>query len=550
MSNVHNNGITRAKIAPLRRISALWLIPIVTFAVGAVMVYDNWTKRGPLVTLEFSTAEGLEAGKTKIKTREVEVGVIEEISLKSDLNGVVVTARMHYEVKKLLAEDSRFWVVQPTVSLSGVSGLGTLLTGQYIRFSPGTSSELADHFKGLDAPPLTPLRTPGLRIMLTTDGDYSFSKGDMIHYRGITVGKVESAELNFVENKIYYIAFIEAPYHQMITAETRFWKASGIRAELTSQGLTVDTGTLDSLILGGISFTTPDGQLAGETAPEQTLFYVYPNRNAIKEKQYLFSIRYWVMVTDSVGGLNVGAAVMHRGVQIGKVLRTDYIPEGGNLLDKNTDIPILIEINPGRLGMPDSEESLKRTTADINTWISQGLTATIKSQNILLGQRMVDLSYDDPGGTGEVRYMKDLAIIPTGVDSIEKFTQSIETFITKINRLPLESIADKLQTLLDDGSDAVSSFRDLAESGQALVDNERNAELIEQLTATLDSVDALAQSFSVESQSNEELVSFLQSMATLFEELKPLINDLKQKPNSLVFPYKPGAEPVPTRKKP
>ena len=548
MSDANSKEMNRAKVAPLRRISPLWLIPVVTLAVGAVMVYDNWSKRGPLITLEFATAEGLEAGITKIKTREVEVGEVEEIHLKPDLNGVIVTARMHYEVKKLLAKDSRFWLVQPTVSLSGVSGLGTLLTGQYIRFSPGSSSEMAERFTGLDAPPLTPLNTPGLRITLTTDGDFSFSKGDQIHYRGITVGTVESVDLNFAENKIYYSAFIRAPYHQLITAETRFWKASGIRAELTSQGLAVDTGTLDTLILGGISFTTPDGHMAAETAPEQSLFFVYPNRNAIKEKQYLYSIRYWVMVNDNVGGLNAGAAVMHRGVQVGKVVRTDYVPEGGNLLDKNMDIPIMIEINPGRLGMPDSEESLLRATTDINTWISQGLTATIKTQNILLGQRMVDLNYDGPGIIGEPEYMMDLAIIPTGVDSIDKFTQSIEAFITKVNRLPLEAITEKLQTLLDDGSEAVTSFRDLAQSGQALVDDGRNAELIEQLTATLSSMDALAHSFSSESQTNEELVSVLQSMAALFEELKPLIDDLKQKPNSLVFPYKQEEEAVPMRK--
>ncbi len=550
MSDTQVGDIPEATVSPLRRVSALWLIPIITLLVGAWMVYDTWSKQGQLITLEFSTAEGLEAGKTKIKTREVVVGQVEEITLNTTLDGVIVTARINNEFRHLLVEGSRFWVVQPTISLSGVSGLSTLLTGQFIRFSPGSGTKLTSHFTGLDSPPLTPLRTPGLRIILTSDGDFSFAKGDLIHYRGIAVGKIETVDINFADRKIYYSAFIQAPYHQLITGETRFWKASGIRAELTSQGLVVEADTLDTVILGGISFSTPEGQLAGETVADQSLFYVYPNRAAINDKQYLFSIRYWVMVKDSVGGLNVGAPVMHRGVQVGKVLRTDYVPDGGNLLDKTMDIPILIEINPGRLGLPDSEESLQRATADINTWISHGLTAIIKSQNLLLGQRMVSLTYDEAAGESELKFFKDLAVIPTGVDTIDKFTDSIEEFIAKMNHLPLESMIEKLEQMLEDGSSALASIKTLAQSGEALVKNDRNAQLIEQMTVTLTSIDAMAQSFSGDSQTIQELKNLLQSMATTFEELKPLIDELKNKPNSLIFAPDRAEEAVPMRKQP
>jgi len=550
MNTTPNDNPPLAEVSPLRRVSALWLIPLVTLVVGAWMVYDDWVSRGPLITIEFPTAEGLEEGKTKIKTLEVEVGRVEQIGLNKTLDGVIVTARIDIEFADLLADDSLFWVVQPSVSLSGVSGLGTILTGQYILFSPGKSGKKANKFNGLDSPPITPVNTPGIHLTLVTHGDFYFSRGDLIHYQGITVGKVEEVEFNFAERKIYYKVFIAAPYHQLISSETRFWKASGIRAELTSAGFEIDIGPIDSLILGGISFTVPDGQFNNEPVDENALFYVYPNRSSIFEKQYVYAVQYWILVQGNVGGLNVDAPVMHRGLEVGKVLRTDYIPEGRNLLDKTVSIPILIEINPGRLGLPDSEKGVERATSDINNWISQGLVATIKSQNFLLGSRMVDLEYDENPHHTELTYFKDLVVIPTGLDTLEKFADSIEQFLAKMNGLPVESVMAKLEALLKEGTATMVSVREMAISADKLVGNDRNAALIEQLSGTLTALQELAQSYSGDSQANRDLQRLLQTTSALLEELTPLVSQLKNQPNGLIFPSKQPAEIEPQRKQP
>ena len=550
MSSSRPVDTPRAVIAPLRRISPLWLIPAVTLVVGAWMIYDNWSRQGPLITIEFSTAAGLEAEKTKIKTLDVDVGQVEQITLNEKLDGVIVSARMNNSFRDLLVEGSLFWVVQPHVSLSGVSGLGTILTGQYILFVPGNSTNKVSHFRGLDSPPVTPVNTPGLHLTLTTNGDFSFSKGDLVHYQGIKVGQVEEVDFNFTERKLYYGVFIEAPYHRLISTETRFWKASGIRAELTSGGFEVDVGPIDSLMLGGISFTVPEGQFVSEPVAEKSLFYIYPDRTAIFEKQFLFSIQYWVMVKGSVGGLNVGAPVMHRGVQVGRVLRTDYIPEGQNLLDKSMEIPILIEIDPGRLGLQDSEESLKRARSDINTWISQGLVATIKSQNFLLGSRLVELEYDDSKQGIEPGYYNDLVVIPTGVDALAKFTDSIEELIARINHLPVESVVANLDTLLHEGTVTLHGIQELTASAGSLLGDEENAVLIAQLADTLEALEELAQSYAGDSQANRDLQRLLQATTTLLEELTPLISQLKNQPSGLIFPTRQPEDIEPRRKQP
>ncbi|MDZ4730062.1 MAG: intermembrane transport protein PqiB [Xanthomonadales bacterium] len=550
MNDPNNAQPTAARVAPLRKVSALWLLPLITLLVGGWMVYDDWSKQGPQITIEFASAEGLEKGKTKIKTLEVEVGQVEEITLNKELDGVLITARIDYEFKHLLADDSLFWVVQPNVSRSGVSGLGTILTGQYIQFTPGKTTEKDRHFRGLDSPPITPVNTPGIHLRLVTQGDFYFSRGDFIHYQGIRVGKVEEVDFNFAERKIYYQVFIEAPYHQLISSETRFWKASGIRAELTGSGFELDVGPIDSLILGGLSFTVPDGKFATEPVAEETLFYVYPNSKAIFEKHYLYAIQYWVLVEGNLGGLNVGAPVMHRGLQVGKVLRTDYIPEGRSLLDKSLKIPILIEINPGRLGLPDSEESLNRATIDINKLIKQSLVATIKSQNFLLGSRMVDLLYDDKSSNEELIYFNDLVVIPTGVNTLVKFTDGVEEFLDKVNDLPVTEVMAKLETLLDEGAATMLSIRQVASSADQLLASDRNAVLIEQLSATLVSIESMTESFAADSQANRDLQRLLQSAAALLDELTPLMSQLKNQPNGLIFPTQQPAELEPQRKQP
>lgn len=548
MSENESSNATPANITPEKRVSGLWLIPLLTVAVGAWMIYDNWASQGPLITIEFETAEGLEAGKTLIKTREVQVGLVEDITLNANLDGVLVSARINREFRDLLVEGSRFWVVQPEVTLSGVTGLGTLISGQYIRFSPEQDGQLSDYFKGLEQPPLTPLGTPGLRVTLTNIGDYTFTRGDRIEYYGITVGTIEDVEFNFEENQVYYNAFIQAPYHELITSNTRFWKASGIHAEFNGAGFTLDIGSVRTLISEGISFSIPDGQFQGDTATESALYYIYPSRAAINEQLYIYSLRYWVMVNSGIGGLSVGAPVSHRGVQIGKVLRTDYIPEGQTLLNKDMPIPVLIEINPGRLGLPDTEQSLQRASADINNWISEGLIATIRTQNFILGQQSIDLAYDESFANTELQTFTDLVVIPTGEDTLQKFADGIERLITKINELPIEELIADLQDLLAEGSDTLAAVQELSATGNEFFNNSRNAELVEQTTQTMRSFEQLASGFSSESQTNQEILKLMQSLTGLVEEFRPLVNDIKNTPNSLVFPVQTEDELTPARK--
>ncbi len=552
MSIDNNEQAVSADISPLKGLSGLWFIPLVTVLVGLWMVYDNWANQGPLITIEFTRADGLEEAKTKIRIRNVEVGRVEKIELNEMLDGVVVTVRMSNDVKDLLVEGTQFWVVQPRIGLSEVSGLGTLLSGQYIEFSPGHSDERISHFEGLDKPPLTPLGTPGLHITLNTEDEFSYSEGDPIHYQGFTVGKIEDVYFNPSERAIYYNAFIEAPHHELITTNTRFWNSTGIRAELTKDGVSLQTGPIETIIQGGISFSVPDGEPLGDQVTERAYFYIYPSHSAIHEKKYVFSLTYVVMVEGSVGGLSAGAPVLYRGLPIGKVLRIDYLPEGRNLLDREMKIPLFIEVNPGRLGLPDTKEGLKQAQEDINHWIKQGLTATIKSQNFLLEQQLVELTYEEYEealAETALDFFNGVPVIPGGKDSISKMTDSIEGILAKVNGLPIESIGDSVDTLLKEGTATLASIEQLAQSSEAVMADVKAQQLVKTLNESLAEIDNLAQSFSNGSETNADIQRLLESVSEAFIELKPLLTELKNKPNGLIFTGGTDREPEPMRKK-
>lgn len=543
-----NDDVPSAKHSAIGRISPLWFVPFLTLLVGVWVVYTNWSNQGPLITITLATADGLEEGKTKVKTRNVEVGKVERIMLNKSLDGVIIKARMNNSVKPLLNDSANFWVVQPTIGFSGVSGLGTLLSGQYIEFAPGDGGKQARGFTGLEKPPLTPLGTPGLHVTLNTEEDISFSEGDIIHFQGFKVGKIEDVFFNFSERMIYYNAFIEAPYHQLITTNTRFWNATGISAEITTQGISLQTGPLASLISGGISFSVPDGEPLGESITERDFFYIYPSRSAIHEKQYVFSIQYVMMVDSSVAGLQSGSPLLYRGIQVGKVLRTDYIAEDRNLLDREMKIPIFLEIEPGRLGLPDSEDGKKRAAEDIAHWLRQGLSATIETRNILLGQQQIKLDYNRELATPELSYFNDIVMIPTGQGGFSKVADSVTELVDKLNGLPIEAMGDNLVGLFREGKDALGNMNLLAQSGEQVISEVHQQRVVESISEAIGEVDKLSQSFSQGSETNRDLQRLLESMSTAFEELRPLLSELKNKPNGLIFTGRDEAEVEPKRK--
>ena len=522
----------KATVSERRRISAIWFVPIVALVLGIWMVIYTLQSQGPEISVVFSSGASIEAGKTKIKFRDVEVGLVDSVGLADDLESVVVTARVDKASSSLLREDTQFWVVRPRIGPGGVSGVGTLLSGGYLQLAPGTGKEGRRDFVGLDDPPVTPAGTPGLHFRMVAEESGSVNSGAPILYKKFRVGRVESAEFDVASQKMYYRAFIEEPYDDLVTSATRFWNASGISLSATADGIHVQTASIEAILVGGVVFGLPEGVEPGGPVEAGETFKLYDNYASVNEQPYRHSIEYVVRFPQSVRGLRPGAPVEYRGVRLGWVER-GLIQEmaAKGFSGKGEPIPVLIRLEPGRLELPDSEEGAATLARAIETGVGNGLRVTLSTGNLLTGSLYVyfDAYPDEP--PAEMGSFAGRPTIPTIAGGFEGIQVRLSALLDKLNALPLEELLDGVDRLLAD-VDAFVASEDMQSLPASL------EETLAQLRDTLDSVSA-------DSAMQERLMRTVTELDRTLQSLRTLLDTLKEKPNALIFSSEPGEDPQP-----
>ena len=534
MSSEEN--ISQAQVTPLKSISAIWLIPITAVLIGIWMIYFHVSSLGPVIVINFKTAEGIEAGKTKIRIRNVEVGIVESVELNGKFEGVVVTARIHKHDQHLLKEDTQFWVVRPRIGRGGVSGMGTLFSGAYIELSPGTSEEEHHAFIGLASEPVTPSGTPGRHVTLESSGEQALRIGDPILFHGIDVGRIEHVHFNTEERKVYYNAFIQNPYDGLITTNTKFWQVSGIEIDTSADGIRFQSGTLETLISGGVTFDVPKDWPRGELVTGREFFIVYPNKSAINESRYNYALHYILLFKDSIRGLKPGAPVEYRGIKIGAVTRTDVkYPEITNVLDQNTLIPVMITVEPARMGFEDNEGVLPQVEQKIAKLLKKGLRGSLATGNLLTGSKYIELQYDDEGMMSNLANFSGYPVIPTLESQFEQIISKMSKLMDKLNGLPLVSIVSSADTALQQVTSTLTEFQNTTAQLEILLKQSTEQNLVGSVQSTLENFKQLTADFSEGSLTHEELQNTLRFMKATLAELEPLLLQLNQKPNSLIF---------------
>lgn len=545
---MNDTSTPNATVKPVKTVSTIWFIPLIAVFIGCWMLYYQWSNEGSEITIKFATAEGMEAGKTKIKSRNVDIGEVKTIELDKSGSGVIVTAKIKKTAEQFLVEDSMFWVVSPQISHAGVSGLSTLISGVYIEISPGKGGEESYSFTALESPPVTPVGTPGLHITLNSNDQFAYEKGDPIIYKGLTVGQFEDIYFNFEERVVYYNAFIKAPYHQLITSNTKFWDVSGLRLDLNADGISVKTGNFETMLTNGVTFGIPEGMEIGEKIGERSYYDIYANYEAADDERYRRSIEFVVLVSDSIRGLNVGAPVEYRGVQIGKVRSTNLIlsrPQD-RLIKEDFKIPVLISLQPGRVGLPDNEDGENLMAEQNIYWIEHGLKAVLRTGNILTGSLFVDLQHRKDQPISEIAKYDNYPIIPTSTDDFSQITAKAEQFMDNLNNIPLNHLSENANQLMSEFTQTAKELQAVSQSLDNVISQVEQQEISNQLGKTLQGINALTKDLSSGSKGYEDLRITLKTLTATMNELKPLLNQLKHKPNSLIFNDGETIEPVPT----
>jgi paraquat-inducible protein B len=465
-----------------RRFSIVWVIPLVAALIGLGLIYKTLSERGPTITIVFKTAEGLVAGKTKIKYKDVEVGRVESIVLSSDLSRVVVTAAMTREAEPYLTEETRFWVVRARIAAGEVSGLSTLFSGAVIALEPGTKGKSQRSFFGLDRPPVVTGDFPGRHFKLKADRLGSLDVGAPVYYRQIRVGQVDSYDIQPDGQAVIVGIFIDAPYHRYVSNKTRFWNASGLDVRLDTEGIRIDTPSMVSLLIGGIAFDNPVGIEPGEPAQEGHVFELYDGFESSRQQTFSIKDRYLLYFEDSVRGLAAGAPVEFKGIRIGQVLdlSLEFDPEAVSFR-----IPVLIEIEPERFVTEQTAWTQDYRRAIMNRLVAKGLRARLKTSSFLTGRMMVDLSVDPKAPAARIVWGDPYPQLPTTGGSLQELTATVIDVVERLDRFPLEEIGVQVRTVLGGLNATLDSTRQKIEGLPAQEIGGELKAAVKDLSATL-----------------------------------------------------------------
>lgn len=230
----------------------VWAIPLFAIALTSVIVWRSLPPEGEKVVVSVSSADGIKIGSTRVRYKGMDVGDIESMAFNDGLDRVDIRLKMHETVMPLLREDTRFWVVRPDISTSGVSGITTIVSGPYITFEPG-NGKLESKFTALDKPPI--LKQKGTKIEVISGQLHNIAPGDDIYYKQVPVGKVYAYQLRSEQVILY--GQIHAPYDQLLRQNSVFWEQSGLEMDVGFTGVSVSANPIVSLLNGGLSFATP-----------------------------------------------------------------------------------------------------------------------------------------------------------------------------------------------------------------------------------------------------------------------------------------------------
>ncbi|MBZ6394096.1 MULTISPECIES: intermembrane transport protein PqiB [Pantoea] len=542
-----NHG--HAKVEQIKRWSPVWIVPIVTLLIGGWILFYHFSHQGPVVTLITENAEGIEAGKTTIKSRSVDVGVVESAVLSDDLHHVEIKARLNAGMGKLLHKDSVFWVVKPQIGREGISGLGTLLSGAYIELQPGTKSEAPEQFNLLDAPPLAPPDAKGIRIILDSKKAGQLNPGDPVLFRGYRVGTVETSTFDTDKRMMTYQLFIAAPYDRLVTTNVRFWKDSGIAVDMSASGMRVEMGSLTTLFSGGVSFDVPDGWDLGQAAQNQSDYHLFDDQRSIQDSLYTNHIDYLLFFTDSIRGLQAGAPVEFRGIRLGTVSEAPLMKAGlDQALNNDYRVPVLIRIEPDRFISRLGENfDLEQHLQDGK---KRGLRATLKTGNLLSGALYVDLDfYDNAPAYKGPQKVSGYEVIPTVSGGLSQIQQKLMAALDKINGLPLNGMINQATGTLKESQKTMRDLQRTIDNINKVTASPAMKTLPEDMQQTLRELNRSMKGLQPGSPAYSKLVGDMQRLDQVLRELQPVLKTLNTKSNALVFEAKPGQDPQPKRAK-
>ncbi len=519
-----------------RRLPLVWIVPLIAVVAGIVVVIQQTLAQGPRIDITFLGADGIEANKTKIRYKDVDIGDVTGIHVSKDRRTVVVTARIHRDAGDYLVDDTRFWVVRPRVAGGSVTGLGTLVSGAYIGVDAGHSSVERRSFTGLEVPPIVTSDLPGREFVLHADDIGSLSVGSTVYYRHIAAGQVVAYSLDPGGASVTIKVFVYKPYDAFVTTGTRFWQASGVDMSIDSEGVKLRTESLTSILEGGIAFQALPTAASTASVPPDTAFTLYTDRERAL-RQADTEVRTFVMYfKGSLRGLSVGAPVDLRGIPIGEVksLSVEYERDAGTLR-----FPVEVDIFPQRIRGRDhhgerphaidaGSESASRTLID--SLVAHGMRAELRTGSLLTGQKFVALDFHTKVPADLVGWDARPAVFPTTAGALEEIQDSVGNIAKNLDKVPFDQISARLLATMTDLDETLKGANRLVRRVDGTIAPQINATLKEAEGAMKNAKDVLGRDAPLQT----DLSATLLQLSRAAKSVSALVDYLERHPESLL----------------
>jgi len=526
-------------ISPTNKMSPIWIVPLLALLIAGWLALKAWQNKGPEVQIIFDDAAGIVVGKTQVKFRDVVVGSVTNIKLTNDFQKVTTRIELDPQVKSLVSEFTRFWVVTPRISLSGVSGLDTLLSGVYIEMDPGKRGEYRSRFEGLTEPPSVRSYQQGTQYILLAEELGSLDIGSPVYHRQIPVGEVTRYRLLPEKGKVEIRIFINAPHDKLIRTNTKFWNVSGIGVEVGANGIVAKMETLSSLVSGGLAFNTPLFMTnKASVANSGSQFYLFNDQKAVAEGAFTFSFPYILRLDSSVRGLVKGAPVEFRGMQVGKVEHVGL--NYGIGADKLVNV--VISIQPERVN-PNNTPTLNELNKLMESLVSAGMRAQLKPRNILTGSLYIDLvpNHSKPTKISNrtLKRFNNYWVLPSSKNQQLQIIKRVSDIAQRIEQLPIEAIANNLNNSLSSTAEIVEDINKnkiIYDINRLLISLNGSSDSLSHTITTMQStLRTIDQTIAPDSAVHYQLLEMLKDVSAASISMKAFSDELSRNPSTLIL---------------
>jgi len=525
--------------------TSIWIVPFIALMIAGWLAYQYFSQLGPEIRIVFPKNEGLQAGQSHIKYKDVPIGVVKRIELQEDGNGVTVIARMDKDMEAYLNDDTRFWIVKPEVGFTGVSGLETLISGTYINMYTQKGGKFKTKFHGMSH--AYRKINDGEYFHLNAPVGYNIRKGTPLYFKNIKVGQVEYMNISLDGSSIDFIVFVEKFYVPYVHADSKFWVASALDVDISNGRLDVNIAPFSYMLHGGISFSST-GEDANDTVEDTYVFHLYQNKGVAEGKQIGQGgnyIRTFELDTyASIAKLKVDSSVRYEGYDVGRVkdIKLSFEPKTHKMMGK-------VYLNIDTSSFATEDENSTTCVKRIFTAIKEGLHAKIVPTNLLTGMLYVQLLFEDVNTTQKIVYGKKYPIIPDASYSNSNIMDSVTQILDKLNNLPLDELVTSVKKVVDASEQPVKHADDLiveltktvndinkmtSKKSFEVMPDELNKTLRE-MTKTLKSTEKVVKGYDSNSLIREQLTQTLQILTKTSQEMQAFLRMLNRKPNSLIF---------------